>query len=149
MDYTRSEDGGVRIVEEEAEIVRLIFRMFSEGHTYAGIKKYLEANGIKTKFGKSNWDRNTIKQMLMNEKYKGNPVLQKLYTPDFITKKQVFNDRAVPSYYVSNSHHGIISAEDFDNVQKIIAQRKYRYGRDNLGNNTPYPFSHRIQLLCL
>lgn len=145
MGYTRGEDGGVKIVEEEAKIVRLIFQMFLEGYTYASIKRHLEANGIKTKFGKTNWDRNVIKQMLMNEKYKGDLVLQKVYTPDFITKKQVINDGAIPSYYVTNSHEGIISAEDFDKVQKIIAERKYQYGRDHVGNNTPYPFSHRIQ----
>lgn len=145
MGYTRSEDGGVRIVEEEAEIVRLIFRMFLEGNTYTDIKNYLESQHIKTKFGRDKWDRNVIKQMLMNEKYKGDLHLQKVYTPDFITKKQVKNKGAIPSYYITNSHQGIISAEDFDKVQKIIKDRKYRYGKERLGCHTPYPFSHRVQ----
>lgn len=97
MGYTRAEDGGVKIVEE-AEIFRLIFRMFLEGRTYTDIKNYLESHGIKTKFGRDKWDRNVIKQMLMNEKYKGDLILQKVYTPDFITKKQVKNKGAIPSY---------------------------------------------------
>ena len=145
MGYTRAEDGGVKIVEEEAEIVRLIFRMFLEGSTYTDIKNYLESHHIKTKFGRDKWDRNVIKQMLMNEKYKGDLHLQKVYTPDFITKKQVKNKGAIPSYYITNSHQGIISAEDFDKVQKIIKDRKYRYGKERLGSHTPYPFSHRVQ----
>ena len=98
MGYTRAEDGGVKIIEEEAEIVRLIFRMFLAGDTYTDIKNYLESHGIKTKFGRDKWDRNVIKQMLMNEKYKGDLILQKVYTPDFITKKQVKNKGAIPSY---------------------------------------------------
>ena len=81
----------------------------------------------------------------MNEKYKGDLHLQKVYTPDFITKKQVKNKGAIPSYYITNSHQGIISAEDFDKVQKIIKDRKYRYGKERLGCHTPYPFSHRVQ----
>ena len=119
--------------------------MFLEGRTYTDIKNYLESHGIKTKFGRDKWDRNVIKQMLMNEKYKGDLILQKVYTPDFITKKQVKNKGAIPSYYVTNSHQGIISAGDFDRVQKMIADRKYRYGKERLGRRTPFPFSHRVQ----
>lgn len=145
MGYTRAEDGGVKIVEEEAEVVRLIFRMFLEGSTYTDIKNYLESQGIKTKFGKDVWQRSVIKDMLTNEKYKGDLILQKVYTPDFITKKQVKNKGAIPSYYISNSHEGIISVEDFDKVQKLIKERKYRYGKERLGCNTPFPFSHRVQ----
>ncbi len=145
MGYTRAEDGGVKIVEEEAKIVRLIFKMFLEGSTYTDIKNYLESQHIKTKFGRDKWDIRVIKQMLMNEKYKGDLVLQKVYTPDFITKKQVKNKGAIPSYYITNSHQGIISVEDFDKVQKMIKDRKYRFGKERLGCHTPYPFSHRVQ----
>ncbi|WP_286356832.1 recombinase family protein [Ileibacterium valens] len=145
MGYTRAKDGGLKIVEEEAKIVRLIFRMFLNGSTYTDIKNHLESQGIKTKFGRDKWDRSVIKQMLMNEKYKGDLILQKIYAPDFITKKQVKNNGAIPSYYVTNSHQGIISTEDFDRVQKMIADRKYRYGKERLGCHTPFPFSHRVQ----
>ncbi len=59
MGYTRAEDGGVKIVEEEAKIVRLIFKMFLEGSTYTDIKNYLESQHIKTKFGR---DKVSVKQ---------------------------------------------------------------------------------------
>lgn len=146
MDYTRAEDDKVKIIGEEAEIVRLIFRMFlNKGSTYADIKNYLESHYLKTKFGRVKCDCNVIKQMLMSKKYKGDLHLRMVYTPDFITMKQVKNKGAIPPYYITNSHQDIISVEDFGKVQKIIKNRKYRYGKERLSCHTPYPFSHRVQ----
>jgi hypothetical protein len=49
--------------------------------------------------------------MLSNEKYKGEALLQKTYTTDFLTKKRVENNRAVPKYYVEESHPAIIDKD--------------------------------------
>ena len=59
--------------------------------------------------------------MLGNEKYKGCALLQKGYTADYLTKKRVKNDGAVPQYYVEDSHPAIIEPSVFDRVQDIIA----------------------------
>jgi hypothetical protein len=58
------------------------------------------------------------------EKYKGDALLQKKYTVDYLTKKQKVNEGEVPQYYVKNSHPAIISHEIFDMVQAEIARRK-------------------------
>jgi site-specific DNA recombinase len=46
----------------------------------------------------------TIRGILTNEKYKGDALLQKTYTVDFLTKKRAENNGEVPQYYVEESH---------------------------------------------
>ena len=52
-------------------------------------------------------------------------LLQKTYTPDFLTKKQVTNHGEVPQYYVTSNHEAIIEPEIFDRVQDMMKQRGY------------------------
>ena len=44
--------------------------------------------------------------MLTNEKYKGDELVQKTYTIDFLNKKRVYYNYQVPQYYVEDSHEG-------------------------------------------
>ncbi|MCI3009962.1 recombinase family protein [Clostridium butyricum] len=62
--------------------------------------------------------------MLHNEKYKGDAILQKNFTVDFLTKKKKVNEGEVPQYYVENSHAAIISAEVFDLAQAEFGRRR-------------------------
>ncbi|MBR3585751.1 MAG: recombinase zinc beta ribbon domain-containing protein, partial [Oscillospiraceae bacterium] len=61
---------------------------------------------------------------LRNEKYKGDALLQKKYTVDFLTKKQKINEGEIPQYYVTGSHEAIVSAEVFDLTQYELQRRK-------------------------
>jgi hypothetical protein len=67
-----------------------------------------------------------VRSILTNEKYKGDALLQKKYTVDFLTKKQKVNEGEVPQYYVENSHPAIIEPDEFDAVQAEIARRARR-----------------------
>lgn len=62
--------------------------------------------------------------ILTNEKYKGDALLQKSFTVDFLEKKMKVNEGEVPQYYVRNSHPAIIEPLVFDQVQQEIARRK-------------------------
>ncbi|EYE87154.1 recombinase, partial [Fervidicella metallireducens AeB] len=128
LGYTKGEDGYPKIVEEEAKIVRLIYRMFLEGKTALSIAKYLTENKVPTPAGKGVWHQSTVLSILKNEKYKGDAVLQKKFTVDFLTKKIKRNEGEVPQYYVENSHPAIISPEVFDMVQMEIKNRKEAKG---------------------
>jgi len=134
LGYTKGEDGYPKIVEEEAKIVRMIYRMFLEGKTALSIAKYLTENKVPTPAGKGVWHQSTVLSILKNEKYKGDAVLQKNFTVDFLTKKRKKNEGEVPQYYVENSHPAIISPEVFDMVQMEIKNRKeargYKTGRN-------------------
>lgn len=124
LGYEKGENDIPRIVEKEAKIVRLIYRLFLEGKTPSGIAKCLTEKKIPTPRGKEKWTTSTIRSILTNEKYKGDALLQKSYTVDFLTKKKKKNEGEVPQYYVENSHPAIISPEVFDMVQYEFEKRK-------------------------
>ena len=60
---------------------------------------------------------------LTNEKYKGDALLQKVYTVDFLTKQKKVNEGEVPQYYVENNHQAIISPAVFEEAQHQMAAR--------------------------
>lgn len=124
LGYTKGPDGVLQIVPEEAEIVRTIFELYIQGNGVRKIKKYLESHGIKTVTGKTEWSTSTIDRMLSNEKYVGQVLMQKTYTPDFLTGKQVKNTGQKEMYLVENAHEPIIDQETFDKVQKMKGQIK-------------------------
>ena len=124
LGYEKGEDGLPKIVESEAEIVRMIFRLFIEGKTPSAIAKHLASQGIPSPAGKKAWQVATVKSILTNEKYKGDALLQKGFTVDFLTKKRKVNEGEVPQYYVQNSHTAIIEPDEFDAVQAEIERRK-------------------------
>lgn len=140
LGYKKGEDDQPEIVEQEAEIVRSIFRMFIGGKTPSAIAKHLGKSGIPSPAGKDTWQTATVRSILTNEKYKGDALLQKGYTVDFLTKKRVPNNGEIPQYYVENSHPAIIEPDEFDAVQVEIERRK------NLGRpaSCTSPFSARL-----
>ena len=123
LGYEKGADGKPTINESEAETVRLIYRLFLEGKTPFGIRDTLEAAGIRSPRGKGKWSVSTINSILRNEKYKGDALLQKSFTVDFLTKTMKPNRGELPSYYVKESHPAIIPAADFDMVQAEIERR--------------------------
>jgi hypothetical protein len=127
MGYTKDEDGNLIIVPEEAEIIKRIYREYLEGKSLAGIGRDLEKDGVLTAAGKPRWRPETIKKILLNEKYIGDALLQKTFTVDFLTKKRVKNEGHVPQYYVENSHQAIIPKELFLQAQEELHRRSNIY----------------------
>jgi len=62
--------------------------------------------------------------ILTNEKYKGDALLQKVYTVDFLSKKKKVNEGEVPQYYVEGNHEAIIEPSVFDWVQVLMKARR-------------------------
>lgn len=117
------ETGKIVVNPEQAEVVRLIFRLFLEGMTPHSIAAELTKRGIKTPGGKDVWNQQTVRRMLSNEKYKGDALLQKEFTVDFLQKKVKKNEGEVPQYYVEGNHEAIIDPKVFDMVQAELAKR--------------------------
>ena len=118
-------DGKIVIDEAQAETVRLIYMMFlKEGKTCTGIAEFLKSKGITTPSGKScNWTKNTVYSILTNEKYKGDALLQKKYTADYLEHRVVPNNGELPQYYVENNHPAIIEREVWEMVQTEMMRR--------------------------
>lgn len=123
LGYEKGEDGIPKIVPEQAEIVRTIYRQYMLGKSITAICRYPESKAIKTPAGKEKWRESTVFSILHNEKYKGDALLQKEFTVDFLQKKKKKNEGEIPQYYVEGSHEPIIPPQDFDLVQAEIKQR--------------------------
>ena len=140
LGYRKGDNGLPEIVPEEAKTIRHIYNLFMKGSTTTGIAKQLTEEGILTPGGKPNWRASTVQSILTNEKYKGDALLQKKFTVDFLTKKMKTNEGEVPQYYVENSHPAIIPPHEWDLVQSEIERRK-GIGREYSGTSI---FSTRI-----
>jgi len=123
LGYTKDEDGHLIIDPEQAEVVKRIYREYLSGMSFLKIKRSLEADGILNGAGRGKWNESNIKQILTNEKYIGDALLQKTYTVDILEKKRESNKGQVPKYYVENSHEGIIPKDIFLKVQEEIVRR--------------------------
>jgi len=123
LGYDRGENGELVVNEEQAKIVRKIYGLFLQGRSPYQIAKLLTEEGIPTPGGKTVWGKAVVQSILTNEKYKGDALLQKVYTPDFLTKKKKKNEGEVPQYYVENDHPAIIEPDVFDRVQRLMELR--------------------------
>ena len=88
------------------------------------IAKILTEEGIPTPGGKKVWGKAVVESILTNEKYKGDALLQKVYTVDFLSKKKKVNEGEVPQYYVEGNHEAIIEPSVFDRVQVLMKARR-------------------------
>lgn len=123
LGYRRGADGQPEVDEEQAAVVRRIFARYLMGHSTCQICRDLMADGIKTARGKSRWHDSVIQNMLRNEKYIGDALLQKTYMADLFTHQQKKNTGELPKYYVHECHPPIIDRETFRKVQEEIARR--------------------------
>lgn len=123
LGYDKGEDGNLVINEEQAVTVRLIYRLFLEGMSPTGIAAELTRRKIKTPMGRDVWNQSTVRRCLQNEKMRGDALLQKEFTVDFLTKKHRKNEGQVPQYYVSGNHQPIIEPAVFDMVQAELQRR--------------------------
>lgn len=129
LGYEKGEDGEPKINVKEAEYIKTIFQMFLDGNSLDQIKEYLEMNGIKTFRGNSVWSKSTIHNILTNERYSGDMVLQKTFIENCITKKVKVNHGEMAKYLIVNNHVPIINKDTFKLVQLEIARRS---GKKNI-----------------
>ncbi|MEA4821140.1 MAG: recombinase family protein, partial [Erysipelotrichales bacterium] len=132
------------IDKEQAVIVRLIYQLFLvEGKSISGIANDLTKLSIKTPSGKTTkWTKNTVNSILTNEKYKGDALLQKSYTEDYLNQKIVKNTGQIPQYYVENNHPAIIDRDTWESVQIELSRR------DDLGTKYSSNDIFASKLIC-
>ncbi len=143
LGYTKDEDGHLIIDEAQAVIVRRIYDDFLSGMSPRQIKERLEADGILNGAGNPRWQVSNIHQILTNEKYIGDALLQKTWTYNTLEKKRRKNRTDAPKYYVVGNHEPIISKETFAAVQRELVRRAdmVANGRKKRVYSGKYPFS--------
>ena len=124
LGYRKGDDGTLVIDPDEADTVRLIYRMYLDGNTASAIAHHLDSLHIPTPMKRKKWNSQTIMNILTNEKYKGDALLQKRFTADYLTKKLKVNDGEVQQYYVEESHEPIISPIQWELVKAEMSHRE-------------------------
>lgn len=138
------QDGGISINREGAEIVRLIFHKYAvEQVGTAEIARLLTCKGYRTYRGSAKWNANTVVKILNNEKYVGDLIQKKTYTPDFLTHEKRRNTGEVPLIVIRNHHEPIISREIWNATQERLHQNNKRTGGS--GHSNRYVFSGKIK----
>ena len=148
LGYTKDADGNLIIDEEEAKVVRRIFREYLEGSSFRDIAEGLERDGIKTGAKKNKWHLSTIQGILRNEKYIGDALLQKTITTDFIEKTRIKNDGLLPQYYVKDSHPAIIPKDIFTQVQEEMVRRANMFSGENGSKRRVYSSKYALSSIC-
>lgn len=118
-------NGKLIVNEEGARTVRLIYHKFlDEGKGAHRIAKELREEGIKTSSRMKDWSYTVILRILRNEKYCGDLVQQKTYTPDYLTHQKKRNHGEVETVTIRDHHEPIISRKRFEAVQRELERRK-------------------------
>ena len=124
LGYRKGADSQPEIVPEEAAIVERIYEMFLAGQPIKMIAQTLQAEKIEIPGKNLSFSKNMIMNILRNEKYCGDCILQKTVTVDCISKTRKANQGEAPMYIVENNHPAIISREVFNRVQEELIRRQ-------------------------
>lgn len=144
--YDRGPDGLV-IKDDEAIVVCRIFQEFLDGYSYTDIARHLTEDGIQTYTNNGKWVNVVIKQILENEKYKGDFCYLKSYVADPISKKKKTNKGELPRYYLAGTHTWIIDPEIWECAQLEIQRRSAFYKEHHtcpVLNTEDAPFQTKI-----
>ena len=137
-------DGKMYINEDGAKVVRLIFHKFvNEGKGTHVIARELREEGIKPMRVKE-WQNTVILRVIRNEKYCGDLVQKKTYTPDFLSHEKKYNRGQEEFVIIKDHHEPIISRELFDKANRILDEKSLsQEGKAKHSNR--YPFSGKIK----
>ncbi|WP_306817915.1 recombinase family protein [Blautia producta] len=148
LGYDADENGKLVVNKQQAKIVKRIFMEFLWGKTTDYIKRIFEREGVINWDGGTKWQATTICSMLENEKYKGDTLLQKSYTVEFLTKKRVQNEGEIQQYYIEDDHEAIIEPWIWECVQLEMKRRERYLEEHNITrfsqNTEANPFSSKI-----
>lgn len=142
--YTRNEDNELVVKENEAVLVRQIFKEYLNGKGTYAIAKELTDKQCPTIRDGEKWDETVIKEILLNPVYTGNLLLQKTYSTEVVPYKRKHNKGQVPQYYIENNHDPIVSLEQAGMVREIMEYRRKQYRLDEGKSQNRYSFSSKL-----
>ena len=140
-------NGKMTVNEDGAKIVRLIFHKFAnENKGTHVIARELREAGI-TPMRVKEWSNTVILRVIRNEKYCGDLVQKKTFTPDFLSHEKKYN-RGEEEFVIIKDHHApIVSRELFEKANRILDEKSLtQEGKAKHSNR--YPFSGKIKCGC-
>lgn len=141
-------DGAMYINREGAKVVRLIFHKFvNEKKGTHVIARELREAGIQPMRHVKEWQNTVILRIIRNEKYCGDLVQKKTYTPDFLSHEKKYNRGQEEFVIIKDHHEPIISREMFDEANRILDERSLSQ-KGKTKYSSRYPFSGKIKCGC-
>ena len=125
LGYDTDEDGNMVIISQEAEIVKTIYKSFVQGIHPILIATRLNSIGAKTVYG-NDWTASAVKNILQNEKYCGDVLMQKTITIDYLTHTTKINEGEAEQYYIADHHDAIVSRDLWDKAQDLLNKQSWR-----------------------
>ena len=145
--YTKDKNGELILQEEEAAVVRRIFREYLNGKGTYVIAKDLSEAGIPTIRSAEKWQDGVVKEILQNPIYTGDLLQQKTLTTEVLPFKRKPNKGQLPQYLIEDNHEPLITREQAEAVMEIFEYRRKQMGMDDLEKyQSRYAFSSKI--LC-
>ena len=136
----RQSKGIVTVVEDEAELVRRIYKDFIDGYSYGEIAERLTAEGVPTRKKGASWARTTIMHIIRNEKFCGDCLFQKAYIESPITHRHVRNTGELPKYLLEDCLPAIVDKETWKLAQAVAL----RHTVHTQAPNERYPFTGKL-----
>lgn len=141
-------DGKISVEPNGAEVVQHIFFKYGvEKKGTSTIARELEEAGYHTQSGNTTWNSSYIIKVLKNEKYVGDLVQKKTYTPDYLSHAKKYNHGQEELITIQNHHEPIISRSLWNTVQaELVRRRTHNHSRS--GHSVQYLFSGKIRCGC-
>lgn len=134
-------NGEITLVPDEAEIVKEIFNLYLSGCGVQKIANTLNERSVSTEKIRY-WHPDTIRNILRNEKYMGDLLLQKTLSESHLTKRQVKNEGQLQQFYITDDHEPIVSRAVFSEVQIEVQRRAEKH---KCGAGTKSVFTGKIR----
>lgn len=125
LGFDHDSEGNLIVNEKEARIAKLCFYLYYLGYSSQYIANLLTSLKCETKKGNITWSPNTILSILQNERYCGDILARKTWTPNYLNHKSKKNRQDRNQYRQKDHHQAIIPRDLFIAVQHLISNRKY------------------------
>lgn len=140
-----NKNGEMKVVLEEAIIVKQIFADALAGKGTYAIAKSLNEKKVPSKRG-GKWTAGTINGILKNEKYTGDAIFQKTYTDCNFNRHKNCGEK--DRYLCENHHEQIISHEDYERVQEVLKRRGLEKGNDGSSDKYQQRYAFSSKIIC-
>ena len=140
----RIHKGTIRMDAKEADVVRWVFQSYLNGYGTTEIARLLRASQTPCYCG-GMWTPKRVLDLLKNEKYAGNALLQKKYVPDHLSKSEKINHGELPKYFSEGTHEAIIAPEIFERVQAQIERNRRK---NNIARIAPQHSIFTGRIVC-
>jgi len=120
LGYEKDGKYGMKVEQEGAKTVRLIYDLFLAGYSTKEIAGVMTSLSRPTAAGNLTWSPSSVRGILKNEKYCGDVIMPKTFTKNYKAPKPVRNKGQRKLYYEPDHHEGIVSRAEHVRALQLL-----------------------------